>query len=33
MDVWLPRYGFPLFLHSDQGKEFDNVKAEAQLRQ
>ena len=25
MDVWLPRYGFPLFLHSDQGKEFDNV--------
>ena len=20
MDVWLPRYGFPLFLHSDQGK-------------
>ena len=25
MYVWLPRYGFPLFLHSDQGKEFDNV--------
>ena len=25
MDVWLPRYGFPLFLHSDQGKEFDNA--------
>ena len=25
MDIWLPRYGFPLFLHSDQGKEFDNV--------
>ena len=25
MDVWLPRYSFPLFLHSDQGKEFDNV--------
>ena len=24
-DIWLPRYGFPLFLHSDQGKEFDNV--------
>ena len=24
MDIWLPRYGFPLFLHSDQGKEFDN---------
>ena len=25
MDIWLPRYGFPLFLHSDQWKEFDNV--------
>ena len=25
MDIWLPRYGFPLFLLSDQGKEFDNV--------
>ena len=25
MDIWLPRFGFPLFLHSDQGKEFDNV--------
>ena len=25
MDIWLPRYGFPLFLHSDQGNEFDNV--------
>ena len=25
MDLWLPRYGFPLFLHSDQGKEFDNT--------
>ena len=25
MDVWLPRYGFPLFLHLDQGKEFDNA--------
>ena len=25
MDIWLPRYGFPLFLHSDQGKEFDNA--------
>ena len=25
MDLWLPRYGFPLFLHSDQGKEFDNA--------
>ena len=25
MDVWLPHYGFPLFLHSDQGKEFDKV--------
>ena len=25
MDIWLPRYGFPLFLHSDQGKEFDNM--------
>ena len=25
MDIWLPRYGFPLFLHSDQGKEFDNT--------
>ena len=20
MDFWLPRYGFPMFLHSDQGK-------------
>ena len=20
MDKWLPTYGFPLFLHSDQGK-------------
>ena len=25
MDIWLPRYGFPMFLHSDQGKEFDNA--------
>ena len=25
MDKWLPTYGFPLFLHSDQGKEFDNA--------
>ena len=25
MDIWLLRYGFPLFLHSDQGKEFDNA--------
>ena len=25
MDKWLPTYGFPLFLHSDQGKEFDNT--------
>ena len=25
MDIWLPRYGFPLFFHSDQGKEFDNT--------
>ena len=25
MNIWLPRYGFPLFLHSDQGKEFDNA--------
>ena len=25
MDIWLPRYGFPLFLDSDQGKEFDNA--------
>ena len=25
MDIWLPRYGFPLFLHSDQEKEFDNA--------
>ena len=25
MDIWLPRYGFPLFLHSNQGKEFDNA--------
>ena len=25
MDIWLPRYGFPLFLHSDQVKEFDNA--------
>ena len=25
MDIWLPRYGFPLFLHSVQGKEFDNA--------
>ena len=25
MDIWLPRYGFPLFLHYDQGKEFDNA--------
>ena len=25
MDRWLPRYGFPMFLHSDQGKEFDNT--------
>ena len=24
MDKWLPTFGFPLFLHSDQGKEFDN---------
>ena len=23
MDIWLPRYGFPM--HSDQGKEFDNT--------
>ena len=25
MDKWLPTFGFPLFLHSDQGKEFDNA--------
>ena len=25
MDKWLPTYGFPLFLHSDKGKEFDNA--------
>ena len=25
MDKWLPTYGFTLFLHSDQGKEFDNA--------
>ena len=25
MDIWLPRYVFPMFLHSDQGKEFDNT--------
>ena len=25
MDKWLPTFGFPLFLHSDQGKEFDNT--------
>ena len=25
MDKWLPTYGFPLFLHSDQGKVFDNT--------
>ena len=25
MDKWLPTYGFPLFLHSDHGKEFDNT--------
>ena len=25
MDKWLPTYGFPLFLYSDQGKEFDNA--------
>ena len=25
MDFWLPRYSFPMFLHSDQGKEFDNT--------
>ena len=24
MDKWLPTFGFPLFLHSDQGKEFEN---------
>jgi len=24
MDNWLTRYGFPLTLHSDQGKEFEN---------
>ena len=24
MDKWLATFGFPLFLHSDQGKEFDN---------
>ena len=24
MDKWLPTFGFPLLLHSDQGKEFDN---------
>ena len=24
MDKWLPTFGFPLFLHSDRGKEFDN---------
>ena len=25
MDIWLPRYGFPLFLNSDHGNEFDNT--------
>ena len=25
MDKWLPTFVFPLFLHSDQGKEFDNA--------
>ena len=25
MDKWLPIFGFPLFPHSDQGKEFDNT--------
>ena len=25
MDKWLPTFGFPLFLHSDQGKEFHNT--------
>ena len=25
MDKWLPTFGFPVFLHSDQGKEFDNT--------
>ena len=25
MDKWLPTYRFPLFFHSDQGKEFDNT--------
>ena len=25
MDIWLSRYGFPMFLHSDQGKEFHNT--------
>ena len=25
MDKWLPIYGFILFLHSDQGKVFDNT--------
>ena len=25
MDKGLPTFGFPLFLHSDQGKEFDNA--------
>ena len=25
MDKWLPTFGFPLFLHSHQGKEFDNT--------
>ena len=24
MDKWLPTFGFPLFVHSDHGKEFDN---------
>ena len=31
MDIWLPRYGFPMFLHSDQGKEFDMIHELSEL--